>query len=210
MQPAPPMAELIPLPARSEESLDALLGALKEGHPAAQARLYDRFARDVNRRVWRLAGAGPDHDDLVQEVFVAIFKRVHTVRDGMALPAWIRTITLFTVRTYIRRQSLKRRFFLRGDPSLAVSEAPARRGDPEHAELLGRVRHILEAMDATDRLCFVLRHVEQQGVAEVASALDLSLSTTKRRLRRAEARFKRRVEKNPGLAAWLEERGGPA
>ena len=194
------MAKVIPLETRRgrEETLEELLAAVQAGQRAAQGRLYDRFADSVNRHVWRLLGGDPEHDDIVQNVFLAVFRRIHTVETANALPSWIRTITVFEVRTQLRKRTVFRRFFSRSDPD-AADRATAAYGDPETAELLSRMRRVLEAMNGDDRLCFVMRHVEQREVAEIGDLLGWSLSTTKRRLKRAEERFRARVERDPRL-----------
>lgn len=194
------MAKVIPLEAHRgrEEPLDELLAAVQAGQRPAQARLYDRFADSVNRHVWRLLGGDPEHDDIVQNIFLAVFRRIHTVETARALPAWIRTITVFEVRTQLRKRTVFRRFFSRSDPD-AADRATAAYGDPETAELLSRMRRVLEAMNSDDRLCFVMRHVEQREVGEIADLLGWSRSTTRRRLKRAQERFRARVERDPHL-----------
>ena len=117
------MAKVIPLRGNPEEPLDALLTKVSAGDAAAQGRLYDRFATSVNRHVFRLLGADAEHEDIVQNVFLAVFRRAHTVESATALPHWIRRITVFEVRTALRRRTTFRRLFSRSDPDAAERAA---------------------------------------------------------------------------------------
>jgi RNA polymerase sigma-70 factor (ECF subfamily) len=52
------------------------------------------------------------------------------------------------------------------------------------------------------RLAFALRHFEGLQITELCSVMDASLSTTKRRLARANARVQAAVRRNPALTAY--------
>ena len=63
---------------------------------------------------------------------------------------------------------------------------------------------ILDELPADARVPFALRFIEGMALDEVAAACDVSLSTAKRRLRRAEERFMKIAAGYPELAEWLE------
>ncbi len=79
--------------------------------------------------------------------------------------------------------------------------APA---DPRARLALARVRRALDKLSADERIAFTLRYFEQLELKEVADAMDVSLSTVKRRLKAAEKRFVELAQKDPHLRDWLE------
>jgi RNA polymerase sigma-70 factor, ECF subfamily len=61
---------------------------------------------------------------------------------------------------------------------------------------------ILSGMAAEDRLVFSLRYVSGLDLLEMAEACEMSLSTLKRRLSRAEQRFYSEARRDDTLRAW--------
>jgi RNA polymerase sigma-70 factor, ECF subfamily len=178
-----------------------LLDLARRGDTAtAAAAAYDRFSGDVNRLVWRVLGADSDHDDLVHQVFVHLIAGLPKVRDPGALPVWMASVCVKTVRSEIRRRRV-RRFFHAGDADVAHVAAPVE--DREARDLLERAYTILEGMPVDERIAFALRYVDERPLLEVAQACSCSLATIKRRLTRAEQRFTRLAARDPSLAERL-------
>ena len=78
------------------------------------------------------------------------------------------------------------------------------------SEALTRFYKILDRVNTTDRTAFVLRFMEGLELAEVATALGLSLATTKRRLARVWARVILLVERDPVLVEYGPKLVAPA
>ena len=76
--------------------------------------------------------------------------------------------------------------------------------NPEVKEGVARLYVALERLDASSRVLFVLRHVEELELTELAQALNLSVSTVKRRLAQAERRFEAIARRDPTLRVYLE------
>ncbi len=200
MEPASqPRGTLLTLPALDDDA--KLVEQLQQGHAAAAAKLYDRFSGDVNRLVWRLLGADSEHDDVVQQVFLAAWRSVGSLRDPSALRGWMVSITVNTVRSEIRRRRWRRLVQLSGE-----REPLELTNTDDHAgrAALASVYRMLERIPTDERLAFVLRYVEGQALEEVAEALACSLATAKRRLKRAEERFVRLAARDPALAECLQ------
>lgn len=180
-----------------------LLEMARRGDPRTGAALFDRCEAQVNRIVWRVLGADESHDDLVQQVFIALLRGLPRVREPEALAGWVTAVTVNTVRSELRRRRL-RRLWVRSEPdALDLAEAPA----PNHEarELLRRTYAVLEKLPSDERIAFGLRYIDEMPLAEVAAACGCSLATIKRRLQSAQARFRRLAERDPALAERLGE-----
>jgi DNA-directed RNA polymerase specialized sigma24 family protein len=70
---------------------------LRSGSRDAVAAVYDRFSAQVNRWVWRLLGADPDLNDIVQQVFDRILRAGTRLRETHKLAAWVHAVTVNTV-----------------------------------------------------------------------------------------------------------------
>ena len=85
-------------------------------------------------------------------------------------------------------------------------EEPLHRGpSDEVGEAVAAVYAILREMPAEERIPFALRRVDGMALGEVAAACGVSLATIKRRIRRAEERFRTETRHHPGLAEWIRD-----
>jgi RNA polymerase sigma-70 factor (ECF subfamily) len=181
-----------------------LVDGLVSGDPEAGNALFAVFGDRVNRLVWRLLGADRDHDDVVQQVFIAILESVERLRSPDALEAWITRVTVNTVRKEIRRRQRRRLWFSPSEPP----DAPDPGIDSDERLVLRQFYRVLSDMRTDDRVVFTLRFVEAYTLPEIAAACDCSLATVKRRLTRARKRFETRARQDFVLAAALGAQDG--
>jgi len=184
-----------------EQEDERLARALMAGSPGAERAAWRRFAPSVRQLVKRILNDGPEVDDFVQEVFLCFFERVVTLQDPKALRAFILSITVNVTRGEVRRRAL-RRIFLLDEPDPPLPAHP----DPEAREALVHFYRILDRMGADDRTAFVLRFVHEMELTEMATVLDTSLSTVKRRLVRTWDRFALAVARDPALSHYLSSK----
>ena len=205
-------AKILVLPAADLSAIDdaGLVRAILDGDPRAPRVLWDRHTRLVYRILRRSLGQQNEVEDLVQEVFLNLFRKLPTLRDPRTLPAFLITITTLTLRHELRRRWVRRCMTLGAkqdiDPDLQAVHP-----NPEARQAVSRLYTILDRLGREERLAFVLRFIEGMELTEVATAMGLSLATAKRRLVRARARVDHHVAKDPGLAAYLSgiDEGSP-
>lgn len=149
--------------------------------------------REHHRRVrWvlRSRGVGDEVlDDLVQEAFLAIHRRLPDRDRTIPLAMWVAGVTRNVAFSH-RRSSARR---------LAVSRelpAPAEKLGPDEAvarrQAWEQLRQFLDGLDPDQREVFVLAEVLGMRVPEVARVVDAPLNTLYSRLRIARRRFKDR------------------
>lgn len=193
---------------QNEPDLDSLsysdLVAIAQREPVrGVALMHRRFSGEVNRLVWRLLGADPDHNDLVQQVFVKVLTNSHRLREPERLGAWVQSITVNTVYEELRKREV-RRMFLREWREPAIY--PNLVHDVEVRDFLVQSKAIIEKLPAKERVVFMLHFVEGRTLAEVAELMNYSLATAKRRLGAANRRFEALLGNNADLRRLLEER----
>jgi RNA polymerase sigma-70 factor (ECF subfamily) len=181
---------------------DAVLAvALAAGQAAAAAAAWDRFAPLVRSLLWQTLGPGAELDDLLQEVFMTLFRRAGDLRDANALTSFVVGITVRTARSELRRRRVRR--WLTLSPEGALPDLAGDDVDHSGREALARVHAILDRLDAETRLAFVLRHAGGLELAEVAAALECSLATAKRRLAKATERVLLHAKSDPVLRQFV-------
>jgi RNA polymerase sigma-70 factor, ECF subfamily len=194
-QPEPPAGQ-----PREYQREAVVADLLRSGSSEAAKAVYEQFATAVNRWVWRLLGADPEHDDIVQQVFVRILRAGPSLRDSDKLAGWVHAITVNTVHGELRRRQV-RRFFWRERPAAALHGDFVR--EVEMRDLLVRAKSVIDKLPPAERIAFMLHYVERHSTAEIAELCGYSLSTAKRRLSGATRRFEAIVAASPELSRVL-------
>ena len=200
-------------PTRSKASLHILkqdvsdediIERLQIGDVGAAALLYDRYSPEINRLVWRLLGADHEHDDLVQQIFCQLLVAVPKMREACKLPGFVQRTTVNAVRSELRKRAVRRRFF-RSHEDFDRFEGLAE--DHETRELLRRTFAVLEKMPTSERIAFTLRHVDGRTLEDSAQLCGCSLATVKRRLDKAQKRFRALSASDPMITERLKRNG---
>lgn len=185
---------------RRERPLSALVSEAQRGEVAAQEALFHRFADQVERRLQRILGRDPELFDVMQDVFLQVFRHLGRLREPEAMPSWVSQITVSTARKQIRSRT--RRRWLHFMPPEELPDVTEHERDDVQAAMDATYR-ALATMGADLRIAFALRHLEQMELVAVAQATGVSLATIKRRLRKAEELFAARARRDPDLVDWV-------
>ncbi|MGH9659856.1 MAG: RNA polymerase sigma factor [Bryobacteraceae bacterium] len=162
----------------SEEA--ATVEAARAGDPGAFAALYSRYARMVHGML--LARVPRDEvDDLVQDVFVSVLRRLRSLRDPGAFGGWLAMIARNRAADYHRRNRETVEL-----PDLAAVPT----GDREAAEALEAVRSLPEAYRET----LILRLVEGMSGAEIADRTGLTPASVRVNLHRGMKMLRERLK----------------
>lgn len=161
-------------------------GAPAPAEPLSLEAAYREHAGYLASLALRVLGRDDDVDDVVHEVFLGATQGLASIRDPLAVRAWLGTITLRVARKRLRRRRLWS--FLGLDVAPDYEEALVAPGaDPETRALLGRVYVVLDELPASQRVAWALRYIEGEPLAEVARLCECSLATTKRWIAAAQA-----------------------
>ncbi len=175
-----------------------LVKMLVGGDARAPRVVWQRFAPLVHRLLRRAFGPEYDVADLVQEVFLVLFRRAHTMREPQALTAFVISITAHTIRYELRRKTALS--WLRfGDTEVAA----AAEADLDAREAVKRLYRILDHLSSNDRTAFVLRFIEGLEIADLARTLGVSPATTKRRVAHAWRRVVVHARRDAALVGYL-------
>ena len=167
----------------------------------AQREIWYRFAPMVYGLLRRSLSTRRDHEDLVQEVFVRVFRRLHTLEKTTALRSFIYSVAVRVMSEEIRHFQVLQR--TRSQLLLMAETSATAPVDYEARDTLLRIQHILDGMKDKHRAVFVLRHVEGMDLQEIADGLDLSLATVKRYLVKSLGAIQQAVVRDEGLLGKL-------
>jgi RNA polymerase sigma-70 factor (ECF subfamily) len=153
----------------------------------------------------RSLGSRSEADDIGQDVFYDVFRKAKTLRDPDNLRSFVYSFAVRALKSELRRKRL--RGWLSFDEPGALVDLGSRDMDVESRDLLRKCHAMLDRLAPRDRLVFSLRRMESMTVEEIATAMDISVSTVKRSMAHASNRLLRWINADPGLAGLLDAGG---
>ena len=180
--------------AASLDGDEGAFGCLIERHQDRVFRLLSRFTR----------GDHAETEDLAQEVFLKVFRKLHTFQQDSAFYTWVYRIAVNTATDHMGRRTRRRLQLVEDDG--ALDSASQRHRDKEvddagaaspliEAEVHEVTRRVLEGLPEIYRTILILREYEDLSYTDMAEVLDLSIGTVESRLFRARKRFKDALER---------------
>jgi RNA polymerase sigma-70 factor, ECF subfamily len=177
---------------------------LMAGEAWAAAETWQRFAPMVLTLAKRTLGSHSDAEDIAQEAFCQVYRKVRTLREPDSFRSFVYTCTLRLLQTELRRKKL--RSWLSFEQPDVLDRRATTTLDVESRNLLRRLYGFLERLGPRDRLIFVLNRMESMSVEEIATAMEISESTVKRSLAHVLGRLRHWIKDEP---RWLDEERGP-
>src|SRR5213595_139483 len=177
------------------------------GDAQAFGALVDRYQTRLLNFINRTIGDRERAEDLVQEVFVRVYRHLHRFDQSKKFSTWVYTIASNLAKNELRNRSRNPLVLfqtIKGnwddeDRPLQFEDTTARPDD------MYRKRHLRELVEDTvaklpehHRQVFVLRELEGKSYEEIAEITDCNLGTVKSRLNRARNAFASIIE------PWLD------
>ncbi len=189
------------LPAVSDEA--ALLEALKAGSEEAFAYLLAVYQSPIYNLVSHIVENGTDAADVLQEVFVRVFRGIKHFHGESSLKTWIYRIAVHQAsnhrRGWLRRHRREPISIDQADPGAvgvrgeAVDEQETPYQALEQAERQALVKRALAGLAQPYRTVVVLREIEGFTYEEIAQVLGLADGTVKSRLMRGRGLLRRKL-----------------
>src|SRR5690606_23801193 len=182
---------------RSLEDGD-VVGAFLDGEERAFQELVQRYQTRLLNFIYRTIGDREKAEDLVQEVFIRVYRHLHRFDRSKKFSTWIYTIASNLAKNELRNRSRNplvlfqtiRAGFQDEERPLQFEDSSMRPDD------LYRKRHLRELVEQSvaqlpphHREVFVLRELEGKSYEEIAEITSCNLGTVKSRLNRARNSF---------------------
>ena len=176
-------------PIRAERHDDGdLVARFQAGDSAAFDQIVEAHQGRIARLVFRLLGNPDEVQDVVQEVFLAVFENLKRFRGESKLSTWLTTIALNKCRSHRRRSLLRLRSLFRIARTLTV---PSEQDRPaESTEIHEELRRAVRRLPARYREPVVLRYFGELPVPEISKVLGISVNNVEVRLTRARHRLR--------------------
>lgn len=174
-----------------------LVHALNQQHPQAPRATVTRFSPVVRGVLRRALGVLDELEDAEQEVFSKLFRSISTLRDPASLRAFVIGIALRTAFSERRRRHRRVRLGLAAENAQVTVPIVPDNASASYA--VARLDGLLSRLCERDRAVFVLRLSQGQTIGEVAATLNISESTARRSLSRAQDYVSKCAARDPFL-----------
>lgn len=168
-----------------------LTQAAARGQMDAFETLYERHHRRVYSLCLRMLANPTEAEDLSQEVFVQLFRKVGSFRGESAFTTWLHRMTVNQVLMHFRKRGVRlEQTTEEGDELNSVVQAGTER--PQSMPVVDRIAldRAIAQLSPGYRTVFVLHDVEGFEHEEVARSLGISVGTSKSQLHKARMKLR--------------------
>jgi RNA polymerase sigma-70 factor (ECF subfamily) len=173
----------------TEPSLDdaTLVARARDGDIRAYEQLVRRYQGPMFRLAFRMLGSVGDAEDVVQDVFLTVWRRLAQLQQDAAFVGWLyRSTTNRCLNALRARRPV-------ADVDLDTTETPRTDTKPEYAaEVSAQMEALTQALHQLtprQRACWLLREVHGRSYDEIAEAVDSSTTAVRGRIARARAQL---------------------
>jgi RNA polymerase sigma-70 factor, ECF subfamily len=177
----------------------------KQGSGDAFEYLYQLHKRRIYSLCLRMTGDPADAEDLTQEAFLQMFRKIGTFRGESAFSTWLHRLAVNLVLMRLRKKSL---------PTSSLDESPTQDPDDSRVRefggpdlvLTGAVDRLalekaVKALPAGYRMIFYLHDVEGYEHKEIAGIVGCSVGNSKSQLHKARMKLRELLQMSPSPAS---------
>jgi RNA polymerase sigma-70 factor (ECF subfamily) len=182
---------------------NALARAAGKGDLGAFEELYKRHNRRVYSLCLRMTQNVVEAEDLAQEAFIQLFRKIGSFRGDSAFTTWLHRLTVNQVLMHFRKTSVKlERTTEEGETPVQIVRGTE---NPNRMPVLDRIGldDALKHLPPGYRSVFVLHDVEGYEHEEIAKLLGVAVGTSKSQLHKARMKL-RRLLKNENTESLKE------
>ena len=176
--------------ADEQEAVEPTSATAQPWVPPTWEEVVAQHSAKVYRLAYRLTGNVHDAEDLTHDVFIRVFRSLHSYQPG-TFEGWLHRITTNVFLDKMRRKQ-RIRFDLLSDD--AAARLPSREIGPEQhytdTHFDDDVQRALDALTPDFRAAVVLCDIEGLSYEEIATTLGIKLGTVRSRIHRGRSQLR--------------------
>jgi RNA polymerase sigma-70 factor (ECF subfamily) len=185
--------------------LSELIERCKAGDGLAFREVFRNHRSDVARLVQRMSGRPSDLEDLVQEVFLQVYRSIKDFRGQSRFSTWLYRVTVNVV--LMQRRAAKSRPVLHEAPDDAFGADLHELPDDQvaRARRVGAFYRLLDRLSDKKRAVFILHELEGMSPSEIAKIVSAPVLTVRTRLFYARRELLELLREEPALEVVARE-----
>jgi RNA polymerase sigma-70 factor, ECF subfamily len=182
-----------------QESDHSIVRAVLAGDKEAYSALVRAHSATVFRVAFRIMGNEADAEEIVQEAFLRGYQRLQSYQQRSSFGTWIYRIAVNCALNKIGQPGIEAEY-RHGDesnPDEKTVQVAAKDADPERVLLSGEIsaaqEMAMQRLTPTEKGAFVLRHLEDRSIDEIAEVLGVAPNAAKQAVFRAVQKLRREL-----------------
>jgi RNA polymerase sigma-70 factor (ECF subfamily) len=183
--------------------------AREDAAPLDLLSIHEEHAPFVWLSLQRLGVRSADIEDLLQEVFIVVHKRLATFDGSARMTTWLFGICLRVAAAHRRRAYHRRESIVPAPADEARADSASPEDLASNRQAQARLAAILDSMELEKRAIFVMFELDELSCEEIAEILGVPLGTVYSRLHAARKAFGAAVARFEAREAsrWTVRRG---
>ena len=167
-----------------------------EGDDTAFACLVKKYQKRVHALAWRKIGDFHIAEDITQETFLQVYRKLATLKNPSQFPGWLYVITNRCCLAWLRKKRIQTQSLEEIDIAMVEKTSYSSHVATEQAESAAEakrelVKNLLAKLKESDRTVITLYYLSEMTYAEIGEFLGVSADTVRIRIRRALQRLKK-------------------
>lgn len=160
------------------------------GDLAAFEMVYERYHRRTYSLCLRMTGSQTEAEDLTQEAFIQLFRKIDSFRGDSAFATWLHRLTVNQVLMHFRKRSVKNE--RTSDDGEMPEQTVRGTANPGRMQVVDRIalKNAIAELPNGYRNVFILHDVEGFEHEEVARIMGISVGTSKSQLHKARLKLR--------------------
>jgi RNA polymerase sigma-70 factor (ECF subfamily) len=173
----------------------------KQGDAEAFQALYDRHKRRVYSLCLRMTANTAEAEDLAQEAFLQLYRKIATFRGESAFSTWLHRLSVNVVLMHLRKKSLPVVSLEETTQGGSEEDTPKKDFGADDVVLAGSIDRLqlqkaVESLPPGYRTIFVLHDVEGYEHNEIAGMVGCSIGNSKSQLHKARMKLRDLLKMN--------------
>jgi RNA polymerase sigma-70 factor (ECF subfamily) len=164
---------------------EALIAAARAGDHAAYTALYQRYADRVYARLTQLVGPTSDREDLLQQVFLQLYRALPGFRGDASIGTFIHGIAGHVAFDHLRRRRRRPADFTAAELDALIDGSPTPEDRARRRDELGQALALLGRIKPDKRIAFALVAIAGLSLDEAAALVGAGTDVVKQRVLRA-------------------------
>jgi RNA polymerase sigma-70 factor, ECF subfamily len=161
------------------------------------AEVHARYRNFVWKTLCRMGVRAPHLEDVQQEVFLVVHRRLPSFSGSCAITTWLFEICFRVSAGYRRRAHFRREELVPGDAAVShvTAPTPTPEREVERRQAADRVQEMLARLNVDQRVVFTLFELESLSCDQISQLVGVPVGTVYSRLHRARKAFARALER---------------